>query len=397
MGIALSFVACSDIEKQEIAPETIPEEQDSGIQKYFLGEEVTVYPNTDGTYSLQGTDTHLFEDQLTDTPVSIDPFTEPDSPTESKLGLGGSVRKWTDNTIVYVLDDNLSSSVLSELQVSMEEWSSKTNIRFKERTNESNYITIRSNGDACNCGVATLGMNGSRGYIELGTRTTAVVIIHEIGHTLGYIHEQNRSDRDSHVIVNYDNIQDGAESQFYVSNSSILATDQFDISSTMMYGSYTFSKNGQPTITDLNGNVLPNRRAALSELDIQGTNQVYPSASDDGDTDDNTDDDTDDNTDDGTDETTDPCEGVSEWVYGQIYTVGDQVTYRGYLFERDFTSWNRITECGVPTAPEDDICEGVETYNRYNSYSTGDQVIYRGNLYTLGSNGYWSYSGSCNS
>ena len=96
----------------------------------------------------------------------------------------------------------------------------------------------------------------------------------------------------------------------------------------MMYGSYTFSKNGKPTITDLNGNVLPRRRAQISALDIEGTNSVYPSNTT------------------PPNPTNDPCDGVNEWSRNKRYSVGDKVTYQGYLFERDFTRWNLIVKCG---------------------------------------------------
>jgi len=301
------------------------------ITKYFLGTEVKVRLEEDGTYSLAGSDARLFEDQLSDTAAAYDENPNPEESLTS-LGLGGGVRKWTNSTIVYQIQ-GLSASVRSELQKSFDEWTSKTNVRFKQRTNEANYVTISSSGSNSNSGVATLGMNGSRGFIRLGTRATAVVIIHEIGHTLGYIHEQNRSDRDNYIIVNFQNIQDNAVDQFFKSNSATLVTSQFDISSTMMYGSYTFSKNGRPTITDLNGNVLPQRQARVSALDIAGTNSIYPSV--------------------GGEDPVDPeepeadaCDGVAEWSRFQRYNVGDRVTYRGRLYERDFTRWNFIKNCG---------------------------------------------------
>lgn len=326
MVVFLCLASCSE---EEIPSESqLPEvNQEADLQadfitKYFLGDEVKVRLEDDGTYSLAGSDTRLFEEQLSDTPDSFDEYPVPDE-SRSALALGGGVRKWTNNTVVYRIS-GLSSSVRSELQKSFNEWTSKTNIKFKERTNESNYVTISSSGSNSNSGVATLGMNGSRGFIRLGTRATAVVIIHEIGHTLGYIHEQNRSDRDRYIRINFGNIQNGARDQFYKSGSAQFLTNRFDINSTMMYGSFTFSKNGRPTITDLNGNILPRRRARISSLDIAGTNSAYPRGS----------------------VNTDPCSGISEWSSNTRYFVGDRVTYRGNLYERDFTRWKFLQGCG---------------------------------------------------
>ena len=325
MVFALTLTSCNEEPlSEETETSVIEEEVDQEsqfIDKYFLGEKVKVKLEADGTYSLAGGDVRLFEEQLADSAEAFEENPVPEERT-SALALGGGVRKWTNNTVVYRIQ-GLSASVRSELQKSFNEWTSKTNIRFKERTNESNYVTISSSGSNSNSGVATLGMNGSRGFIRLGTRATAVVIIHEIGHTLGYIHEQNRSDRDNYVIVNFQNIQDNAVDQFYKSSSARLLTSRFDVNSTMMYGSYTFSKNGRPTITDLNGNVLAPRQARISTLDIQGTNSIYPSG--------------------GT--TTSLCSGVDEWSPNTRYAVGDRVTYRGNLFERDFTRWNFIKRC----------------------------------------------------
>ncbi len=333
MAMVVCFASCEKNEVDEPTATTPNEEvstedQDTTfITKYFLGDQVKVRLEEDGTYSLAGSDTRLFEEQLSDSPDSFDENPVPDA-GQTNLGLGGGVRKWTNGVVYYVIS-GLSASVRSELQKSFDEWTSKTNVTFKERTNQPNYVTISSSGSNSNSGVATLGMNGSRGFIRLGTRATAVVIIHEIGHTLGYIHEQNRSDRDNFIRINFENIQNGAEDQFFKSNSATLLTGQFDINSTMMYGSFTFSKNGRPTITDLNGNLLPQRQARISTLDVEGTNSLYPSS--DGNPD--------------TGGETDPCDGVDEWSRFRRYAVGERVTYRGSLYERDFTRWNFITRC----------------------------------------------------
>ena len=324
------FISCNketiETTSTDAVEETLANEESQEndfVTKYFMGTEVEVRLEDDGTYSLAGSDTRLFENQFSESAEAYDDNPEPSDDT-SGLAIAGGVRKWSDNTIVYRIS-GLSSQVRSELQKSFDEWSSKTDIRFKERTNESTYVTISSSGSNSNSGVATLGANGSRGFIRLGTRATAVVIIHEIGHTLGYIHEQNRSDRDNYVIVNFDNIQDGAENQFFRSNSATLVTNQLDLNSTMMYGSFTFSKNGRPTITDLNGNTYPQRQARISSGDIAGTNAVYPPTDDGG--------------------SGDACSDADEWSRNTRYSVGDLVTYRGRLFQRDFSRWNFIKNC----------------------------------------------------
>ncbi|WP_373516499.1 M12 family metallopeptidase [Pricia sp.] len=294
------------------------------ITKYFMGTEVKVKLEDDGTYSLAGSDTRLFENQLSDSPGAYEANPVPDDGITG-LALVGGVRKWSNNTVVYVIN-GLNSQVRSELQKSFNEWSGKTNIRFKERTNESTYVTISSSGSNSNSGVATLGSNGSRSFIRLGTRATAVVIIHEIGHTLGYIHEQNRSHRDNYIIINFDNIQDDAKDQFFKSSSASLVTNPLDLNSTMMYGSYTFSKNGRPTITDLNGNTYPQSQARISSGDIAGTNAVYPGGGGDG--------------------GGDACSDSKQWSSSTQYKVGDRVIYQGRLYERDFSRWNFIKNCG---------------------------------------------------
>jgi hypothetical protein len=59
---------------------------------------------------------------------------------------------------------------------------------------------------------------------------------HEIGHLLGLIHEQNRSDRDEYLVIYWENIESGEESQFdKVLSSEDSRTDQYDYGSTMQY------------------------------------------------------------------------------------------------------------------------------------------------------------------
>ena len=76
--------------------------------------------------------------------------------------------------------------------------------------------------------------------------------MHEIGHTLSYIHTHSRTDRDSHVSIIPANIQQDYVSNFFMWRfNTIQFTDitfPYEYGSLMHYGSYAFSRNNQPTI-----------------------------------------------------------------------------------------------------------------------------------------------------
>ena len=70
------------------------------------------------------------------------------------------------------------------------------------------------------------------------------VVIHELGHAVGFYHEHTRPDRDNFVDVIYDNIRDGAESQFFKfqpGQTNTLGLG-YDLQSIMHYRRNTFSK-----------------------------------------------------------------------------------------------------------------------------------------------------------
>src|SRR5690606_31022933 len=61
---------------------------------------------------------------------------------------------------------------------------------------------------------ANLGSTGSLTKVSYPGHCSAGSTIHEIGHAVGYYHEQTRIDRDDHVTVNWSNISSGHSHNF---------------------------------------------------------------------------------------------------------------------------------------------------------------------------------------
>ena len=107
-------------------------------------------------------------------------------------------------------------------------------------------------------------------------------IIHEIGHIIGFFHEQSRPDRDEYITINWENIMDpvrnnvnfqAAENQI---DSDLLAVP-YDINSIMHYQPTAFGINSQKTIEALDKNLefLMGNRVGLSFYDSKTVSLAY--------------------------------------------------------------------------------------------------------------------------
>ena len=105
--------------------------------------------------------------------------------------------------------------------------------------------------------------------------------MHEVGHSLGYIHTHSRTDRNTSVTIATENIN-----QYYMVNFAIWLYDTitfsdvnmpYDFGSFMHYEAVGFSTNGQPTIVarDAVYEKTFGQREAASFYDYKQINRLY--------------------------------------------------------------------------------------------------------------------------
>ena len=181
---------------------------------------------------------------------------------------------WPNHTVYYTIDPGLPNAW--RVTDAIAHWQSQTNLVFVQRSTEANYIYFFSDNGCYSSG---LGMTGGLQTISLGTGCSTGNAIHEIGHAIGFYHEQTRSDRDNAITVNFGNITSGYENQFRKYTELGLGGLQlqgFDFNSVMLYGSYAFSSNGLPTIVRRGDNsTFEGQRVGLSAGDIDTYNYLY--------------------------------------------------------------------------------------------------------------------------
>ncbi|CAD7084767.1 unnamed protein product [Hermetia illucens] len=192
-------------------------------------------------------------------------------------------RVWDYGVIPYEIDGNFSGAHKALFKQAMRHWENNTCIKFVERDPDMhpNYIifTVRS----CGC-CSFVGKRGNGGQaISIGRNCDKFgIVVHELGHVVGFWHEHTRPDREKHVTIELSNIMKGQDYNF-----NMLTPDDvdslgmpYDYDSIMHYARNTFSKGTYlDTILpiEVKGKKRPEigQRIRLSVGDIAQANLLY--------------------------------------------------------------------------------------------------------------------------
>ncbi|MEQ2279202.1 Dorsal-ventral patterning tolloid-like protein 1, partial [Ameca splendens] len=190
-------------------------------------------------------------------------------------------RIWPGGVIPYVIGGNFTGSQRAMFKQAMRHWEKQTCVTFIEKTDEESYIVFTYRPCGCCSYVGRRG-NGPQA-ISIGKNCDKFgIVVHELGHVIGFWHEHTRPDRDDHVTIIRDNIQPGQEYNFLKMEPGEVNSlgEPYDFDSIMHYARNTFSRGMfLDTILpsrDENG-VRPaiGQRTRLSKGDIAQARKLY--------------------------------------------------------------------------------------------------------------------------
>ncbi|KHJ93249.1 astacin [Oesophagostomum dentatum] len=168
--------------------------------------------------------------------------------------------------IPYVIAARYDPKELPSIRQAMDRIEANTCIRFRERTNEHDYIEIQNQpgqgcytnvGRADGKGVLMLESNNDETCLEVGT------VLHELMHVIGLWHEHMRYDRDQYIKVHYENIDKEYWTQFdkVMPDEATTYNIPYDYKSVMHYDKTAFAQEGKismetmdPKFQDVIGN-----------------------------------------------------------------------------------------------------------------------------------------------
>ncbi|XP_078688834.1 uncharacterized protein LOC144920501 [Branchiostoma floridae x Branchiostoma belcheri] len=192
-------------------------------------------------------------------------------------GRGASRRPlWTGRVVPYTFNSAVAynSYKTNAINAAIREFHRQTCIRFVRRSNQRDYIEFASLGGC----FSHVGRNGGRQQVSIGNGCEQTgTVIHELLHALGFWHEQSRPDRDNFVAIQWANIPQSVRYNFqkYTNREVNSLGSAYDIGSVMHYGSYAFSSNRRPTITDRSGRPIRTQRAGFSNSDLYQLARLY--------------------------------------------------------------------------------------------------------------------------
>ena len=153
-------------------------------------------------------------------------------------------------------------------------------VQFVPRTAEANYVTFNfdSTNHSGSCESA-VGMQTGQQFVAGSVDCATATLVHEMGHTIGLLHEHQRPDRNTFVTftpANTDKPLIAGNLDLFTTNFQ--AVGLYDYSSVMHYPPFAFSKNNLPVLESIPPGIPLSNSIGYSVGDLDQINRLYQNA-----------------------------------------------------------------------------------------------------------------------
>jgi len=147
------------------------------------------------------------------------------------------------------------------------------------RTSQPDYVAFALNlppgSPAC---LSNVGRIGGKQTITGPAACSTGALLHEVGHAIGLLHEQQRGDRDQYVDTMFGNLTKVDRTSFALPTFNRQVTGPYDYGSIMHYSPFAFSAHGQATMVTIPQGIEIGQRNGYSAADIDTVHRLYGDA-----------------------------------------------------------------------------------------------------------------------
>jgi hypothetical protein len=184
--------------------------------------------------------------------------------------------EWKDGIIPYYLTGDFTNQEINYIKTAMKQWEQTCGVRFQlvtPRARAYNIVRIHENKWS-----SSVGENNSVCHMNFGDSHNPMgLIIHELGHALGLLHEHQRPDRDQYVAIFWEKIIPSYYGNFEIRDNPLITEENYDYDyqSIMHYPAESFSIDHTITIASVSADNPIDRLDIITEEDGAKAREIY--------------------------------------------------------------------------------------------------------------------------